>query len=318
MKTIEEVVEEIKKSRQEKEDDNLREKEKEEKRERREKETDILLFNWQKMFSAFQDRIVEQITALTENMERKIGQIKFQIPEIKIPKIELPKIEVPEIKSPEVKIPEIKIPEIKVPAVKIPSFPPVKIPEIKVPPLDLSNLVKVIETIKKEIGNIRFPDYPETKIDLSPVIKAIKEIKLPQPEKPEKIDFSAVTEATENVEGAIKGLRFPVPMPVTQIDVNPLRGAFKASAVSVGTTAAALPASNLSNRRSIIVYNNDASAALYVGGSDVSTTNGIPVAAGTFSPPVDAGSSMVLYGIVASGSVNVRVLEMSNDAVGSA
>ena len=194
--------------------------------------------------------------------------------------------------------------------------------------IDIQPLIKAIKSIKPEVlidnSGVRKAilelksalkikvNTPDVIVNTDKIEKAISKIKLNEA----SIDTSKLQEATENVETAIRSLRFPVPTPVTQIDVNPLRGVFKTTAVTVTTSATALPTSSLSNRRSIIVYNNDASVTLYIGGSDVSATNGVPVTAGTYSAPVDAGSSMTLYGIAAS-SINVRVLEMGNDAIGS-
>ena len=219
-----------------------------------------------------------------------------------------------------------------------------KLEPVKQEKVDLSTVIEATKKVETAIKGLKFSNSI-TKIDLTPILVALKKLDKPIPViTSEKIDLSSlekategvekairelefpqieptdlsnVVEATENVEAAIRGLRFPVPTPVTQIDVNPLRGVFLTTAVSVGTTATALPASNLANRRSIIVYNNDASADLYIGGSAVTTSTGVPVSAGSYSPPVDAGNSMTLYGIVASGTVNVRVLEMSNDNIGS-
>jgi len=106
-----------------------------------------------------------------------------------------------------------------------------------------------------------------------------------------------------------------VPQPVTNININPLRGDFKTTAVTVSTMATALPPTPLANRRALIVY-NASSSIVYLGGSDVTTSNGLPLEASTYSPPFDAGVKMTLYGIVSSGTANVRVLEISNEAIG--
>lgn len=101
--------------------------------------------------------------------------------------------------------------------------------------------------------------------------------------------------------------------------------ATKSRAVSVGTTATRLDtADEASGRRglAIVVYNNGA-ATIYIGGADVTTANGAPIAAGTWGPGIDLeGTSDLpaetlggddheaLYGIVASGTVEARVLEV--------
>lgn len=106
-----------------------------------------------------------------------------------------------------------------------------------------------------------------------------------------------------------------IAQPVTSININPLRGAIKSTAITVTSTATLLPTTSLADRRSLSTYNNG-SSTLYIGGSDVTTANGIPVPAGTWGPEIDAGPRMLLYGTVASSSLDVRVLEMSNDDVG--
>ena len=55
-----------------------------------------------------------------------------------------------------------------------------------------------------------------------------------------------------------------------------------ATAVTVGITAVPLPATNhLSSRKALEVYNNG-TVAIYIGGSAVTASTGIPIAAGEF------------------------------------
>lgn len=74
-------------------------------------------------------------------------------------------------------------------------------------------------------------------------------------------------------------------------------------------SSSASPLPTLGGRRSLIVYNNSA-VAIYLGGSDVSAANGMPVAVGSaFS--ADFGSVDV-FAIADSGSGNnIRVMEVS-------
>ena len=106
------------------------------------------------------------------------------------------------------------------------------------------------------------------------------------------------------------------PLPVTNININPLRGTAKSRTITVTTTPTPLPDEVLAYRRSLVVYNNS-SSTIYVGGSDVSSTNGMPVPASSYSPAFDAGPRMIIYGVTATGSANVRVLELSSDNDGS-
>lgn len=89
--------------------------------------------------------------------------------------------------------------------------------------------------------------------------------------------------------------------------------AVKSRAVSVATTATRLDLTTDNEdgvwSQSLTFYNNGA-ATVYVGGSDVTTANGAPVPAGTWSPGFDLNADEALYGIVASGTVEVRVIEV--------
>lgn len=79
-------------------------------------------------------------------------------------------------------------------------------------------------------------------------------------------------------------------------------------AVSVANTATRLDAVAEIGEE-ILVFNNG-SATIYLGGSDVTTANGVPVLPGSWSPglPLPRGES--LYGIVATGTQEARVLEI--------
>jgi len=183
---------------------------------------------------------------------------------------------------------------------------------------------------KVEISNLPSVD----KIDLSPLIKEIKDLKssLPVNVKSEAkpIDLSPLLEGLSELRDEIvnlqpKEIKFPtkmdignfpprmVPQPVTNININGLQGYAKTTAVTVGTTLTKLPSyGQLFNRRAIVVYNNS-STTVYVGGSDLTSSNGLPITANSFSPTMDAGYNMVIYGITSSGSADVRVMELSKD-----
>lgn len=86
-----------------------------------------------------------------------------------------------------------------------------------------------------------------------------------------------------------------------------LKSRIRPSAVTVTTTATLLPTTALPGRQSIDIQNNGA-ATLYIGDSTVTVNNGRLVLSGA-SYPMDVGEHVSIYGIVASGTVNVRVLE---------
>jgi len=84
-------------------------------------------------------------------------------------------------------------------------------------------------------------------------------------------------------------------------------GTIRASAVSVGTTATALPAAALASRRRVIVQNLGATT-VYLGGTSVTAAAGLAVRPeGAIA--LDLLETAALYGIVASGTADVRVLE---------
>lgn len=98
------------------------------------------------------------------------------------------------------------------------------------------------------------------------------------------------------------------------VEAAPHVGGVKSTAVNVTSTAGALPSSALANRKEVLVMNNG-TATIYVGPKDatngtVTTSSGLPIAAGA-SLGVALGTAQPIYGIVASGTVEARVLEMS-------
>ncbi len=81
------------------------------------------------------------------------------------------------------------------------------------------------------------------------------------------------------------------------------------TAVSVGTSATALPGTALTGRRFIEVQNL-ANAPIFLGGSGVTTSNGIRIAAGA-SRSGEVGDDVGLFAIKAAGTADVRVLELA-------
>jgi len=95
------------------------------------------------------------------------------------------------------------------------------------------------------------------------------------------------------------------------VGVKALTGAFLSTATSISTSAAPLPATALSNRKSVVIYNNGATT-MFLGGSAVATSDGLPVPPGEFSQSFDCDDTMILYGRVDSGTEEARVLELSD------
>ena len=203
--------------------------------------------------------------------------------------------------------------------------------------------VEITKQPKVTIENIRefekyFTSLEKTFNHLLLAIQGMPQpqIKLPKIEIPAQVNNAnpELLEAIENLNERIENLSSPeavsmsktnellealvnrpqlTPQPVTNISINALQGFAKATSQTVGTSVVELPSyGQLFNRRSIIVFNNDATNTLYIGGSDVTTSNGMPVLAQTYSPSIDAGYNMDIYGIAGS-SINVRVFEVSKD-----
>lgn len=108
-----------------------------------------------------------------------------------------------------------------------------------------------------------------------------------------------------------------VPPAVTNVNINALNGAIKTTSATVGTTPIGLPTYGvLANRRSIVIYNNDSSTTLYYGGSEVTASSGMPVPPNSYSPILDLGVNVVPYAVTNGGSINIRVMEVSNTAKG--
>jgi hypothetical protein len=232
------------------------------------------------------------------------------------------------IKDPET--PEEEAPEAPE-SVRIVNFDEFPVPKTRTAHVDLSPLQIGLENIDNALRSL----------STSVARQKAPEIVMPKAKEfPKSISLNeseAILDALEDVTKGINGLRdvieegnssemprsvtvenFPpqhIPTPVTNININPLRGVIYTTAVTVSASATPLPATSLENRRSVSVYNNS-SQTLYVGGANVTTSNGVPVPASSYSNIFDAGEHMILYGVVASSTADIRVLEVSNEATG--
>lgn len=81
------------------------------------------------------------------------------------------------------------------------------------------------------------------------------------------------------------------------------------TAASIGTSAGVV-VNGRTARKSLIVQNLHATQLLYLGGSDVSTSNGLQVAAAGGTRQIDNFTG-TLYGIASGASTDVRVIEIS-------
>lgn len=86
------------------------------------------------------------------------------------------------------------------------------------------------------------------------------------------------------------------------------------STVAVTDSATQLFGSSSSRRR--FVVRNDSGVTVYIGGSGVTTSTGIPIGTGTSyevaqSFPTDPTCKFPWYAIIATGSQNVNVLQVT-------
>lgn len=154
----------------------------------------------------------------------------------------------------------------------------------------------------KDKGDLTLKIYERLINKLDEVKESIQNITIPAVEFPDTINVG----------------NFPpqkYPLPVTHISLNALAGEVRSRSVTVGTSLTPLPGEVLDNRRSIIVYNNS-TVTVEVGGSTFTFGEGLPIPVGSYSPPIDAGEKMIVYGRVASGTADVRVLEVSDIMIG--
>ena len=113
--------------------------------------------------------------------------------------------------------------------------------------------------------------------------------------------------ASADIGGGVQATKM-VPVDAAGVALHYKGTTILATAVSVGTSATALPASVLANRRLMLIYNNG-NVPIYIGGSGVTTSTGVllwPRQMMVF----DTGG-LVLYAIAATSGNNVRVLEIA-------
>lgn len=203
----------------------------------------------------------------------------------------------------------------------------------KVPPVQVSNLSEVgnpIQNVSRQIALLQIAlvntvkqmksDFPEAvKMPEEFNILGFKTLLDDMEELKKGLNLLVNKESGEGMSNKVEVLNFPpqlIPNPVTNISINALGGVINSTGTSILTTPTPIPGSpNLDNRRSIIVYNNS-NRTVYLGGANVSVTNGLPIASGTYSPPIEAGEGMTLYGIASTAGADVRALEVSDIAQG--
>jgi hypothetical protein len=84
----------------------------------------------------------------------------------------------------------------------------------------------------------------------------------------------------------------------------------RTSSVTVTTSAVALPINALENRRALVIHNNGTSV-VYLGASNVTTANGLPLAVNEkIAFDIQNNPNVVVYA-VATSSVDVRIMELA-------
>lgn len=95
------------------------------------------------------------------------------------------------------------------------------------------------------------------------------------------------------------------------VGISPALEAIEDNAITVTSSATELAPSGtpLARRRGLLIYNNG-TATIYIGNSGVTTSSGIPLAVGA-ALFLDVGDSVDVYARAASGSHDVRILELA-------
>ena len=91
--------------------------------------------------------------------------------------------------------------------------------------------------------------------------------------------------------------------------IESLNGVITTSNGTANGTAVLLPATKAVGRSTWIAYNNG-TATVYLGGSGVTATTGIPVGTLSYSPSFNIGNALI-YGITAAGNGTLSIMEIS-------
>lgn len=201
----------------------------------------------------------------------------------------------------------------------------------ELPPVNISNIADLAKALSGVLNNLQVatikaiertkPEFPKGMTIINKVKIEEFQTLLDDMEELKKgfntlinKEVGAVTFPTQTIPVEITN-QF-IPQPVTNINVNALQGLVLSTAMTATGTAAALPTTPIANRRSLMIFNNDSTLTVFIGGVGLTASNGLPVLAQTYSPSIDAGKNMILYVITSGGSVNIRVLEASHESSG--
>lgn len=118
---------------------------------------------------------------------------------------------------------------------------------------------------------------------------------------------NTVTHASKEISSGIHASRH-IQVDAAGVEVFYKGSTVLAGAVSVTTSAIALPASALSSRRALWIYNNS-TVTVYLGAAAVTTASGFPLLPGQ-SVALEVGA-LAIYGRVATGTAEVRIMEIA-------
>jgi hypothetical protein len=96
-----------------------------------------------------------------------------------------------------------------------------------------------------------------------------------------------------------------------KVDLVALTYKILSSTTTVTTTAGKVPATAMNGRRTIALFNVDnATTTVYIGHSGVTDSNGFPLDSTCPAIALDLDESVDVYAIVASGTADLRALEV--------
>jgi hypothetical protein len=256
----------------------------------------------------FQEKADPQVLAWFKNLSDKLNNLTTNLKNLRF---DFPKIYTVQG--------SVNVDRINMPPIMVSNFPDLN-GGFKSIALGINNMqeafIKAVNSQKLEIPKSTSINGDVSMSGMQDLLDGVEELKK---------GFNILIKTTQESRGTsssapmqveiVADLPRPTSTPVTNVSLNGLGGFLKSTAVTVTSALTVLPGVALSGRRGVVIYNNG-SQTMEIGGSTFTFGNGIPVAAGAFSIPIDASSKLIVYGRVASGSVDVRVAETSDINIG--
>lgn len=222
--------------------------------------SEVKLFANLRFNRVLSEKIREDVNVLSKevtDIKNKLPQnITINVPETTIPPVVVPEIKVPPINVtvPEIKVPDIILPTINVPPIKLPKF---VLPEIKIPKFELPSLESVSKGVKELLEYVKTLKLPRLATD--PV-----SVRLSDGDK--FIDSLTTVVSQGGIGGSGSG-------EVTPTSLN--------SGVSTVTSAGTrVQLSGQSCVSVTVKAHSGNSGTIYVGGSNVTSANGLRLSAG--------------------------------------